>query len=423
LKKQLYNKKNNTTGMTKPGEINQVKSLAPPNNEINFTVQKKANETNSPNNLRTGMEILFAQGVGDVKTHHNFSQPLQLSANAFVPNNQANIVAGREKHLPYENWQVVQQNQSRISTLQMKSSVNINDDPTLEKEADVMGTKALQLKGKGVNPYLNPVSGNGYSSALQLKKKKKAAKSEEERTPEAPETEGAQVNIQRKMVELCKQLASGGAISDEVEEWYGNVIVNGLCGGWAALHRREPETLERIWSILVEWDPEDDINDDENKTNRSVQKVILYKKDIVSSLVFAYNEMSRLEPHNYDEAPEEVSSMTREIDESHLTLMRGFNMRVGKNGGGQAIVNRILNDPKVKKPGNNCIIHIETEKHHMSVRTRSVKAWTKIVAIVESEKSGIVFPGSTVEAAKVLDGGIYLGKVKDFNIEITIYRQ
>ena len=53
---------------------------------------------------------------------------------------------GQEKHLPHEGWHVVQQMQGRVKrTMQMKG-VSINDDAGLEKEADVMGTKALQMR-------------------------------------------------------------------------------------------------------------------------------------------------------------------------------------------------------------------------------------------------------------------------------------
>jgi hypothetical protein len=54
---------------------------------------------------------------------------------------------GQEKHLPHEAWHVVQQKQGRVKpTIQMKGKVNINDDIGLEKEADVMGLKAIQAK-------------------------------------------------------------------------------------------------------------------------------------------------------------------------------------------------------------------------------------------------------------------------------------
>ena len=43
---------------------------------------------------------------------------------------------------------VIQKKESAKSTMQMKGNVNVNDDAGLEKEADVMGAKALQTKPK-----------------------------------------------------------------------------------------------------------------------------------------------------------------------------------------------------------------------------------------------------------------------------------
>ncbi|MNY19986.1 hypothetical protein D3C86_1534450 [compost metagenome] len=57
------------------------------------------------------------------------------------------MAPGQEKHLPHEAWHVVQQKQGRVQpTKQLKGTTNINDDTGLEKEADVMGAKAIQLK-------------------------------------------------------------------------------------------------------------------------------------------------------------------------------------------------------------------------------------------------------------------------------------
>lgn len=50
---------------------------------------------------------------------------------------------GQEKHLPHEEWHVVQQEQGRVRpTIQVKDGVDINDDERLEREANVMGAKA-----------------------------------------------------------------------------------------------------------------------------------------------------------------------------------------------------------------------------------------------------------------------------------------
>ncbi len=116
-------------------------------------IQRKENHSGLPDQLKSGIEQLSGIAMDDVKVHYNSSQPAQLNAHAFAQGPQIHIAPGQQKHLPHEAWHVVQQKQGRVKpTLQMKGKTLINDDVTLEKEADVMGAKAnssfnkLQLK-------------------------------------------------------------------------------------------------------------------------------------------------------------------------------------------------------------------------------------------------------------------------------------
>lgn len=123
--------------------------LVPPPSGISFVdnpIQKK-NNTGLPDQLKSGVESLSGIDISDVKVHYNSSQPAQLNAHAYAQGNQIHVAPGQEKHLPHEAWHVVQQKQGRVKpTKQLKGKVSINDDVELEKEADVMGSRALQLK-------------------------------------------------------------------------------------------------------------------------------------------------------------------------------------------------------------------------------------------------------------------------------------
>lgn len=102
------------------------------------------NTTGLPDNLKNGMEILSGMPLNDVKVHRNSDKPAQLHAHAYAQGTDIHLGAGQEKHLPHEAWHVVQQKQGRVNpTMQMKGKVNVNDDAGLEKEADVMGARAL----------------------------------------------------------------------------------------------------------------------------------------------------------------------------------------------------------------------------------------------------------------------------------------
>lgn len=116
------------------------------------TIQKQAkqaanNNTGMPNQLKSGIEGLSGVDVSDVKVHYNSSKPAQLNAHAYAQGSNIHIGPGQEKHLPHEAWHTVQQKQGRVqATTQMKENVQVNDDPSLENEADVMGAKALNFK-------------------------------------------------------------------------------------------------------------------------------------------------------------------------------------------------------------------------------------------------------------------------------------
>ncbi|NHN24917.1 DUF4157 domain-containing protein [Flavobacterium jejuense] len=125
----------------------QKKAVELQDNRPSSIIQKKANNTGLPDNLKSGIENLSGHAMDDVKVHYNSDKPAQLNAHAYAQGTDIHIASGQEKHLPHEAWHIVQQKQGRVKpTLQMKGKVNINDDDGLEKEADVMGAKALVQK-------------------------------------------------------------------------------------------------------------------------------------------------------------------------------------------------------------------------------------------------------------------------------------
>lgn len=108
-------------------------------------LEKKTNKTGLPDQLKAGIENLSGHSMDDVKVHYNSSKPAQLQAHAYAQGNQIHLSPGQEGHLPHEAWHVVQQKQGRVRpTTQLQEKVNINDDESLEKEADVMGAKAAR---------------------------------------------------------------------------------------------------------------------------------------------------------------------------------------------------------------------------------------------------------------------------------------
>lgn len=132
----------------KAKQVAQLQAMADNYSARQPSIQDKKNNTGLPDNLKSGIEKLSGYSMDDVNVHYNSNKPAQLQAHAYAQGTDIHLATGQEKHLPHEAWHVVQQKQGRVKpTMQMKGKVDINDDEGLEREADVMGTKSLQMKG------------------------------------------------------------------------------------------------------------------------------------------------------------------------------------------------------------------------------------------------------------------------------------
>ncbi len=133
----------------------------------NPPVQNKAAKTGLPNSLKAGIENLSGLSMDDVQVHYNSDQPGALHALAFTEGATIHVAPGQEQHLPHEAWHVVQQKQGKVApSIQGKGS-DINVDPNLETEADVMGAKASQLFAAERVPASSPTN-LGVQPSAQL---------------------------------------------------------------------------------------------------------------------------------------------------------------------------------------------------------------------------------------------------------------
>ncbi len=134
-------------------------------------VQRQENKTGLPDGLKSGMESISGLSLHDVKVHRNSDKPAQLQAHAYAQGTDIHLGPGQEKHLPHELGHVVQQKEGRVKpTVQLKDKVNINDDSGLEKEADVLGQKAVQNGGQEIGTIQKMVSvglANNSSNIVQ----------------------------------------------------------------------------------------------------------------------------------------------------------------------------------------------------------------------------------------------------------------
>lgn len=99
-----------------------------------------------PAQLVQGVAGLSGEDLSDVLVHRNSTRPAQLQAEAFAQGRDIHLAPGQDHHLPHEAWHIVQQRQGRVRPTGRVDHQPLNDDPRLEREADTMGAKALQMK-------------------------------------------------------------------------------------------------------------------------------------------------------------------------------------------------------------------------------------------------------------------------------------
>ena len=175
----LLQKKANTSGNN--NRLYQLQEKA-------FTKEIYGNSSNSviqrkglPNNLQKGVENLSGQSMDDVKVHYNSDKPAKLGAHAYAQGTDIHLGKGQEKHLPHEAWHVVQQKEGRVKpTVQMKEKIPINDDASLETEADIMGSKALNFEHE--NTYDTPLSSKSFTQNTIQKVEDEVEENEQEQT-------------------------------------------------------------------------------------------------------------------------------------------------------------------------------------------------------------------------------------------------
>ena len=137
---QKQTKEEDKPVQNKDKEPVRVKGTAHPPSGISEAQQEQV--TGLPDTLKASIEKLSGIPMDDVKVHYNSSKPAQMKALAYTQGTDIYLAPGQEKHLPHEAWHVVQQKKGRVEPTLQTKGVGVNDNPSLEQEATVMGQKA-----------------------------------------------------------------------------------------------------------------------------------------------------------------------------------------------------------------------------------------------------------------------------------------
>lgn len=116
-----------------------------------FVTQKKEeNQTGIPDDVKQRMESSFGTDFSSVRVHSDSSKAPEVGALAFTQGTDIHFAPGQFKPetssgrqlLGHELAHVVQQSEGRVQPTTEIAGMSVNDDVSLEHEADVLGAKA-----------------------------------------------------------------------------------------------------------------------------------------------------------------------------------------------------------------------------------------------------------------------------------------
>lgn len=114
-----------------------------------------------PDPLKSSFEQMSGLSFKDVHIHYSSSKPAAIGAQAYAAGRHIYLGPGQERHLPHELGHVLQQKQKRVPSTMKIGNIQINQDLSLEREADLLGRQALQYKAA---PKTSPLSGTGVEN-------------------------------------------------------------------------------------------------------------------------------------------------------------------------------------------------------------------------------------------------------------------
>lgn len=99
------------------------------------------NITGIPDSMKERAEAYSGFSFDDVRVHYGSAKPAQVQALAYAQGSQVYLGPGQEQHLGHELGHVVQQKQGRVMPTGSVKGQALNDNQSLEQEADRFGSR------------------------------------------------------------------------------------------------------------------------------------------------------------------------------------------------------------------------------------------------------------------------------------------
>lgn len=102
-------------------------------------------ERRTEKDLKTRFENMSGYSFGDVRIHYHSDKPMQVGAAAYTMGHDVYLGTGQEKYLGHELGHVLQQKRTQIPPNIQYKGIAINNDPGLEREADMLAAHAMEF--------------------------------------------------------------------------------------------------------------------------------------------------------------------------------------------------------------------------------------------------------------------------------------
>ncbi|MFC8535804.1 DUF4157 domain-containing protein [Streptomyces sp. NPDC057249] len=408
--------------------------------------------------IRTRMEARFGADFSDVRIHDDtaaHTSAAEIGARAYTSGEHVAIGKdGADEHtLAHELTHVIQQRRGPVAGVDSGTGLSLSDpSDRFEREAEVTATRVMRESARGAMPPPTTTAaartGGTTASAPVQRARDKGTK--EKKDPWKPGGGAAdaqaggrslslnQAEIQQRMGYVCKLLYGShlnSAAADNMQEWLGELKLNGLCGGWVRIHQQDPLWLEPMWEALVAWQPEGNQGEPVAGDLKELAKLLQDRgvgdvgdevKEVVIAVNTAWDVMRSLEPDAGYRDVNDLLGDSTVAPRAYAAWDTGTPKKIEckVDEAGKKLANHIMQTTQFPQ-GKGSMEHyarIETPTHHMGVRLKRDKKGRQVM-VCETEETGILPCTSFEELAATLQNGCARSDAETIELEVTISTQ
>jgi hypothetical protein len=219
-----------------------------------------------------------------------------------------------------------------------------------------------------------------------------------------------------------------GPIPQAYNEWYGNMILNGLCLGFVKVFEAHPDWTLGMWQALESWVPAHGVSVDEalEQLNAHIQEHMgfgdgLVEQNFLEAVLLAREAWDHMkEEDNYEDVPPLIDTVTgTESAHSSESIREEVDEMVPATGDQPARWTRVR-EYILSQLGQSGSYHIIVwhKKHEMAIRCVVEDGAIKRLIAVETESQGIRSCRTWQEVGAILGPWLMTEGIDEIGIDI-----